>query len=159
MDRFDQLDDMIKTVGTTFLGLTIHCARCHDHKFDPIAQADYYRLQAFFTPLLLRDDVPLATSAQRAEFASAQAAWERKTAVVREEIAAIEAPFIRKTAEVALAKFPPATQALLAAHLAEAYRVGAQEHLRGGVPHRPPDRWSPVPRARRGRSPFAGVDG
>jgi hypothetical protein len=50
MDRFDQLDDMIKTVGTTFLGLTIHCARCHDHKFDPISQADYYRLLAFFAP-------------------------------------------------------------------------------------------------------------
>jgi hypothetical protein len=50
MDRFDQLDDMVKTVGTTFLGITIHCARCHDHKFDPISQADYYRLVSFFTP-------------------------------------------------------------------------------------------------------------
>ncbi|GIW87388.1 MAG: hypothetical protein KatS3mg108_1712 [Isosphaeraceae bacterium] len=50
MDRFDQLDDLIKTVGTTFLGLTIHCARCHDHKFDPIKQTDYYRLLAFFEP-------------------------------------------------------------------------------------------------------------
>jgi hypothetical protein len=49
-DRFDQLDDNIKVVGTTFLGLTIHCARCHDHKFDPIPQADYYRMLAFLTP-------------------------------------------------------------------------------------------------------------
>jgi hypothetical protein len=50
MDRFDQLDDTVRTVGTAFLGLTIHCARCHDHKFDPIRQADYYRLVAFFAP-------------------------------------------------------------------------------------------------------------
>jgi hypothetical protein len=50
MDRFDQLDDTVRTVGTAFLGLTIHCARCHDHKFDPISQADYYRLVAFFAP-------------------------------------------------------------------------------------------------------------
>ena len=50
MDRFDQLDDMVKTIGTTMLGLTIHCARCHDHKFDPIKQTDYYRLLAFLSP-------------------------------------------------------------------------------------------------------------
>lgn len=50
VDRFDQLDDMLKTLGTTFLGLTLHCARCHDHKFDPITQRDYYRMLAFLTP-------------------------------------------------------------------------------------------------------------
>ncbi len=44
--RADDLDDMITAVGTTFLGLTIQCARCHDHKFDPITQRDYYGLQA-----------------------------------------------------------------------------------------------------------------
>ncbi len=44
--RADDLDDMITATGTTFLGLTIQCARCHDHKFDPITQKDYYGLQA-----------------------------------------------------------------------------------------------------------------
>jgi hypothetical protein len=47
--RMDDLDDMITTVGATFLGLTTNCARCHDHKFDPITQRDYYGLQAVFT--------------------------------------------------------------------------------------------------------------
>jgi mono/diheme cytochrome c family protein len=46
--RADDLDDIITATGTTFLGLTVQCARCHDHKFDPIGQADYYGIQAIF---------------------------------------------------------------------------------------------------------------
>lgn len=46
MQRQDELADMINTTGTTFLALTIGCARCHNHKFDPITQSDYYALQA-----------------------------------------------------------------------------------------------------------------
>ncbi len=48
----DILNDITDVTGEVFLGLGIGCARCHDHKFDPILQKDYYRLQAFFTPLL-----------------------------------------------------------------------------------------------------------
>ena len=46
--RYDALDDIVSTVGQTFLGLTIDCARCHDHKIDPIPQRDYYRILSFF---------------------------------------------------------------------------------------------------------------
>jgi len=46
--RMDDLDDMITATGSAFLGLTVNCARCHDHKFDPITQKDYYGLQAVF---------------------------------------------------------------------------------------------------------------
>jgi hypothetical protein len=46
--RMDDLFDMVSTTGTTFLGLTVGCARCHDHKFDPITQRDFYGLQAVF---------------------------------------------------------------------------------------------------------------
>jgi mono/diheme cytochrome c family protein len=45
--EFDGLDDMVSTVGSAFLGLTLGCARCHDHKFDPVPQEDYYSMVAF----------------------------------------------------------------------------------------------------------------
>ena len=46
--RANHLDDMIMGTASAFLGLTVHCARCHDHKFDPISNEDYYRMQAAF---------------------------------------------------------------------------------------------------------------
>jgi len=48
MQRQDELADIINTTGTAFLGLSLGCARCHNHKFDPISQADYYSMQAIF---------------------------------------------------------------------------------------------------------------
>ena len=48
-ERYDELDDLASTIGTSMLGLTIGCARCHDHKYDPIPQKDYYRLISTFT--------------------------------------------------------------------------------------------------------------
>jgi len=48
MQRQDELADMINTTGTAFLGMTVGCARCHNHKFDPITQRDYYSMQAVF---------------------------------------------------------------------------------------------------------------
>ncbi len=56
--RYDALDDMSATMGTAMLGLTIGCARCHDHKFDPIPTADYYRLLSTFTTTV-RSEVDL----------------------------------------------------------------------------------------------------
>ncbi len=46
--RYDELDDLVTTTGQAFLGLTINCARCHDHKIDPIPTTDYYGMLAFF---------------------------------------------------------------------------------------------------------------
>ncbi|MCA9190864.1 MAG: PSD1 domain-containing protein [Planctomycetales bacterium] len=50
-DRFDQLDDIVNTTSQAFLGLTLGCARCHDHKFEPLTQQDYYGLVDVFAPL------------------------------------------------------------------------------------------------------------
>ncbi len=48
--RYERLTDWVDTTSSAFLGLTMGCARCHDHKFDPLSQKDYYRMQAIFAP-------------------------------------------------------------------------------------------------------------
>jgi hypothetical protein len=50
-DRFDQLDDIVGTTSQVFLGLTLQCARCHNHKFEPLTTLDYYRMTAIVNPL------------------------------------------------------------------------------------------------------------
>lgn len=54
-NRADELDDLVSTTGSAFLGLTIACARCHDHKYDPVKMSDYYRLSAIFAPTERRE--------------------------------------------------------------------------------------------------------
>ncbi len=59
-DRFEQLVNRTNTVGTVWLGLTVGCAQCHNHKFDPISQREYYQMMAFWTPVEEVDiDAPL----------------------------------------------------------------------------------------------------
>lgn len=70
--RADELDDMLRTTAQSFLGLTIGCARCHNHKFDPLTMVDYYSLAAILAPLNRPNqgrtdrDVPLGTEKQKA---------------------------------------------------------------------------------------------
>ena len=95
MAEFDELDDVLATTGSAFLGLTIGCARCHDHKFDPIPQADYYSLLSFFRNIRLSEGaqhtldspnyVPLADPAKVAEW---RASNEAKLKPLQEKLAA-----------------------------------------------------------------------
>jgi hypothetical protein len=75
--RYDHLDDMLCTTGSAFLGLTIGCARCHDHKYDPLPQRDYYRLLAAFartdSAVLQLDPHPEVYRKEKAEFDKAHA--------------------------------------------------------------------------------------
>jgi mono/diheme cytochrome c family protein len=71
--RYDALDDMAATTGTAFLGMTIGCARCHDHKFDPIPQADYYRFTSTFTTTVRSN---IEVDLQPEKFESDHAAWQ-----------------------------------------------------------------------------------
>lgn len=107
------LNDVTDTTADVFLGVGLQCARCHDHKFDPLPQKDYYRLQAFFAPLWPRTDLIAATDEQRRAHAAASSEWAEKTAAIREEIAALEQPYRVKAANAATIMFPPDIQEMI----------------------------------------------
>jgi len=79
-ERYDELDDIVRTLGTSMLGLTIGCARCHDHKFDPIPTRDYYRLLSTFTTTVRTEvDIPL----DQAAYADGRSRFEAEHAPLR----------------------------------------------------------------------------
>ncbi len=90
--RQTELSEITATVGSVFLGLTIGCARCHDHKFDAIPTTDYYRLQAFFATSEL-DDVSIAEKSERDRFAADRKRLDEKAAPLKKSLAGLEAPY------------------------------------------------------------------
>ena len=109
--RRNTLNDMTDTTALAFLGLTMGCARCHDHKFEPISQRDYYSLQAFFASAKFRGDLPVPTPAERAVYDAALQAYNEQTHELQREIAGLEAPYRRSIFEKKLAKLSPEAQA------------------------------------------------
>ncbi|HMO66085.1 MAG TPA: DUF1549 domain-containing protein, partial [Verrucomicrobiota bacterium] len=65
--RAEWMADLTETTGSAFLAMTLSCCRCHDHKYDPLSQADHFRLRAFFEPLKRADDLPLDLAAEQRE--------------------------------------------------------------------------------------------
>ena len=90
--RAELLQDVTDTVGATFLGMTFGCAKCHDHKFDPILQKDYYRLQAFFAASAEDDHIAMFDAKASASYKTQLAEWETATADIRAEMEALVAP-------------------------------------------------------------------
>jgi hypothetical protein len=117
--RQEILDDITDATGSVFMGLTYGCARCHNHKFDPILQADYYRLQAFFANTSADDHISMLTREQVAEYRQRKAAWEEKTRDIREKIAVVLAPVKKQTVQEYFDKYPPEIQAMILKSAAE----------------------------------------
>jgi hypothetical protein len=97
--RQNTLDDMTETAGLAFLGLTIGCARCHDHKFEPILQADFFRMQAFFAPAKFRTDIPVADRETLAAFRAGQKRYQTLIQPTLDALAELEEPYRAKVFE------------------------------------------------------------
>ena len=110
----DILNQVTDITGEVFLGLGIGCARCHDHKFDPILQEDYYRLQACFGTMLPRDDIPAADAAEHQRYRQQYETWLSKGVEHREELQRIKEPYLKKAAKAATQKFPEDIQVIMA---------------------------------------------
>ena len=104
--RQTSLDDLTANVGSAFLGISIGCAQCHDHKFDPILQTDFYQLQAFFSGIVLEDKVPVGTDKQLVEYRRSERAWLAETAELRRELTDLERPARVKMQGERRMKFP-----------------------------------------------------
>ena len=102
----DIMNEMTDVAGDVFLGLSMACARCHDHKFDPILQRDYFALRAFFEPIIWRDDLLEATAAEQAGHERQMAPWNEKTAAIRKQLDAFVAPHHANKWKSTAEKFP-----------------------------------------------------
>jgi hypothetical protein len=112
MNRQEVLTEMSDAVGSVFLGLTIGCARCRNHKFDPVLQADYYRIQAIFAATAGKD-IEIAAAAEKSAYEVANKEYEGRFNPVREQIAEIEKPVREQIrAEKTAALEPPLREAL-----------------------------------------------
>ena len=103
--RQDALDDIVATTALTFMGMTVQCARCHDHKFDPILQKDYYQMQAVFFstrsashPLVAADVV----AAHKAETDRLDALLKP----LRKTKSDLEAPYLKQIVDATIAQLP-----------------------------------------------------
>jgi hypothetical protein len=96
--RYDYMDDMIRTTFQGFMALSVNCAHCHDHKFDPISRMDYYRAMAAFWPYVDYDH-PLAPKAEVESYEKIKRRIEQEMTPYLQEIARIEEPYRAKARE------------------------------------------------------------
>ena len=103
--RMDELDDHVSTTSLTFLGMTVGCARCHNHKFDPIPQKDYYQMQAVFFSTK-EVDYPLVPDDVVERHKAANEAIDAEQKVRKKRVAEIEKPYRERLFEEKLDALP-----------------------------------------------------
>ncbi len=112
-NRFDYLDDMIGTIGRGVLGLTVQCARCHDHKFDPISQRDYYRMQASLFGYV-EVDHPLTSREAAEAYEKKKEEIDSRIQRVRDDLRELERPYREKLLPEKYERFPQNVQEAIA---------------------------------------------
>ena len=138
----DIMNEMTDVTGDAFLGLSMGCAKCHDHKFDPILQVDYFKLRAFLEPVIWRDDIVGATEAEKKKYSEELVKWEDATRSVRDQIDELIKPYHDRKWKSTADKFPLDIQACFYKPTAErtswehqmAYLVSRQFEEEGGGP-------------------------
>ncbi len=105
--RENILNDLTEVTSEVFLGLSIGCARCHDHKFDPLLQEDYYRLQACFAATLPCDDYPSSMEADRLWRSGWRLEQIQEVEQLTKELAELESSVRHDVTEQWIEKFPP----------------------------------------------------
>jgi len=106
------LHEVTGVTADVFMGMSVQCAQCHDHKFDPILQDDYYRLQAFFSNITWPEDKPLSAPEEIRAWNARDAAWR---AAAKEPLAVIDRiiePRVAAAQRNAMEKFPDEVQAM-----------------------------------------------
>jgi hypothetical protein len=106
------LNEVTDVTADVFMGLSVQCAQCHDHKFDPILQKDYYRLQSFLANITWPENKPLATPEEISAYNEKLRVWEEATKEPRAVIDAIIEPKIARAEISAMEKFPDEVQAM-----------------------------------------------
>jgi mono/diheme cytochrome c family protein len=120
--RQDALDDLVMTTSLTFMGMTVSCARCHNHKFDPIPQKDYYRIQAvFFSTRGV--DFPLVPAHEVDAHKAETARIEELLRPLRQEKRTLEAPYLKQLVDREIAVLPD--------YLQRAWRTPPAERTEG----------------------------
>jgi hypothetical protein len=104
--RQEVLTEMVNGLGSAVLGLTVGCARCHDHKFDPLSQGDYFRLQAFFAGTQFKD-VDLATDEEKDALKRQLLRVSIRLNPIKKQVADLEAPYRAKLLADKTAKLDP----------------------------------------------------
>jgi Protein of unknown function (DUF1553)/Protein of unknown function (DUF1549) len=102
----------VETVSTAFMGLTVGCAKCHDHMYDPIKQSDFYAMKALFDPLVLRK-VTLATPAEIFASGKAQGEAEAARAAIEESIERLVAPYAKTLYDERVVLLPADVRAVI----------------------------------------------
>ncbi len=124
--RQEVLTEIATNVGQAYLGMTVNCARCHNHKFDPILQADFYRLQAVFAGAKGKE-VEIATPSEKSAWEAAQAAYKERLAPIEAALKSLAKPYEDTIKEERKDKLDP--KLLEALNIAKDHRTPEQKTL------------------------------
>ena len=114
VSRQEVLTEIATSVGQTFLAMTVNCARCHNHKFDPILQADFYRMQAIFAGAKGKE-VDIATADEKAQWKVADEAYKARLKPVTDTLEKLSRPYQQRIEAERLAQIEP--------QLRDAYKI------------------------------------